>query len=203
MDPTHWEHIYTEKTESQRSWFEPEPALSLDYVIQAADGRKDACVLDVGAGTSRLVDRLLEQGFACLGVLDIAQTPLDATATRLGARAGSVRFVKADITQLDEISGYEIWHDRAVLHFLTQEWEVERYANTVTRSIPPGGHAVIATFGPDGPRTCSGLPVKRYSVDRLADLLHPAFDLRASRLATHVKPMGGTQQFLYCLFDRS
>ncbi len=203
MDSTYWERIYTEKTENETSWFEPEPSLSLDYVKQAAAGRKDVCVLDVGAGRSRLVDRLVAQGFNCLGLLDIAKMPLEETARRLGAHAEPIRFVQADITQIDAIPGYEIWHDRAVLHFLTRDEEVEHYATTVARSIPRGGHAVIATFGPRGPQMCSGLPVRRYARADLASLMGPAFALRKARIAIHRKPMGGTQQFLYCLFDRN
>jgi SAM-dependent methyltransferase len=198
---SHWNRIWGRKADEDTSWFETEPTLSIEMVGEAAGSDHSLGVLDVGAGTGRLVDRLLDRGFSHLGVLDISQVALARTSERLGDRSDLVEFVNADITEIDEVRGFEIWHDRALFHFLVEEDQISHYVQTLTHSIPTGGHAVIATFAPDGPATCSDLPVHRYSEGELAELLG-GFALRRSVRAAHPKPAGGIQRFLYCLFQR-
>ena len=198
----HWEKIYRAKSDEQTSWFEPSPTLSLEFVGRAAGGRRDLRVLDVGAGTARLADGLLDRGFRGAGVLDVSPAALARTVERLGELARGVELIQADVLSVGQVDGFDIWHDRAMFHFLTEDRDVETYVATLARSIPPNGHAIIATFGPEGPSTCSGLPVHRYDEEELAATLGAGFALRATRIQIHRKPAEGTQQFLYCLFDR-
>lgn len=200
---SHWDGIYEFKADRETSWFEPTPEVSLALIEQAVGDRRDVGIIDVGAGTSRLVDNLLDRGFRHLGVLDVSRRALDRTSERLGPDGARVRFIEADALSLDHVEGYDLWHDRAMFHFLEDEGDIDHYVSTMSSSIAPGGHAILATFGPEGPTMCSGLPVQRYDETALAELLGPAFSLKATAITLHSKPNGGAQQFLYCLFERA
>lgn len=198
---THWERIYRDKEESDTSWFQPRPETSL-ALIEATGEPLDAPFIDVGGGTSRLVDHLLESGRDNLSVLDISGTALEKSRQRLGPRADAVQWLEADLLEADLPGPWRIWHDRAVFHFLTDEEDRRRYLDQLHRHLEPGGHLVIATFGPEGPEACSGLPVRRYGPGELAATLGDAFTLEETREELHRTPGGKEQAFVYCRFQR-
>jgi len=195
----HWERIYRDKEESDTSWFQPRPETSL-ALVEATGEPVDAPFIDVGGGTSRLVDHLLERGWKNLCVLDISGTALEKSRQRLGPRADSVQWLEADLLEADLPGPWRIWHDRAVFHFLTDEDARQRYLQQLRRHLAPGGHLVIATFGPEGPEACSGLPVRRYSPGQLAEVLGNRFELEETREELHRTPAGKEQSFVYCRF---
>lgn len=203
MDRTaHWDRVYTTRTEQEVSWFEPLPAMSL-IMLEAAGMTTDTCVLDVGGGDSHLVDVLAERGLDCLAVLDVSRAALDRAQHRLGHRAHTPVWIAADVTSDWTLQPMDIWHDRAVFHFLTAPDERARYKAHLLTTLKPGGSAIIATFAPDGPERCSGLPVQRYSPEALASELGPAFELREARPHRHVTPWGATQSFQYSRLVRT
>ena len=198
-----WENVWSSKQESEVSWYEPYPQLSLGLVDQALAGSTKACVLDVGGGTSMLADVLLhDRDLECLAVLDVSASALELSARRLGEDAGRVQWIRADITKVDALVPFEVWHDRAVFHFLTDAEDRRAYVRLAAGTIPEGGHVVMATFGPEGPTHCSGLPVERFGPERLAREFGDDFELQTSFIAEHPKPMGGYQSFLYALLRR-
>ncbi len=197
----HWERIYRNKEEEQTSWFQPRPETSL-ALIETTGEPPVAPFIDVGGGTSRLVDHLLQAGWRDLSVLDISATALEQSRRRLGPNAEKVRWLEADLLEADLPGPWRIWHDRAVFHFLTDEADRQRYLNQLRRQLAPGGHLIIATFGPQGPESCSGLPVQRYSVEELAALLDGPFRLCEHREELHRTPTGKEQSFVYCRFHR-
>ena len=197
----HWQSVYTSKAENSVSWFEAEPAVSL-ALIALAGTPPDAAVIDIGGGASRLVDRLLERGFADVTVLDLSAAALDAARARLGARAAAVRWLVADATTWEPTRRYALWHDRAALHFLIDPADRAAYLARLRRALLPGGHAIIGTFAPDGPARCSGLPVQRYDAESLGAALGPEFQLLDSRRHTHRTPSGIEQRFHFGTFRR-
>ncbi len=192
----HWQAVYRRNPPTAVSWFEPIPRRSLDLIL-ATGLEPDDPVLDVGGGASTLADHLLDRGFTDLTVLDIAPAALEAAKSRLGARADRVTWVAGDVLSFRPARRYALWHDRAVLHFLTEASSRDRYLDVLRSALRPAGHAVLATFGPEGPTRCSGLPVHRYSADEVDALLGPGFLRRESLLETHRTPTGTEQQFLY------
>jgi 2-polyprenyl-3-methyl-5-hydroxy-6-metoxy-1,4-benzoquinol methylase len=196
---THWEKIYTTKAPDQVSWYRPHLETSLALIKRAAKDRS-ASIIDVGGGESTLVDDLLDEGFQNVTVLDVSQQAIETNKTRLGERASSVHWLVADITQVElQPRFYEVWHDRAVFHFLTAKEHRAAYVRQVARSVKPGGHVIVSTFGPEGPTKCSGLDVVRYDADSLHDEFGTRFRLVESSKEVHETPFGATQQFLYCL----
>lgn len=195
----HWRQRWSEHDHDEMGWFqaEPEPSLALVTAHTPAGGH----VLDVGGGASLLVDRLLERGYA-VSVLDLAAPALAAAQERLGERATEVEWVHGDVTRVRLDRRCDTWHDRAVLHFLLEDAERAAYVATLRAHLRTGGHAVIGTFGPDGPTTCSGLPVRRHDVGDLADLLGDGFEEVASRAVVHRTPGGGEQAFTFAVFVR-
>ncbi len=198
----HWNRVYTTKTEREVSWFEPLPAMSLE-MLEAAGMTADTCVLDVGGGDSHLVDALVARGLHCLAVLDVSGAALARAQARLGSASQTPIWIEADVTSGWTLEPMDIWHDRAVFHFLTTTEERARYKDHLLTTLKPGGTAIIATFALDGPEMCSGLPVQRYSPERLAEELGPAFALRDSRGHVHATPWGSTQSFQYSSFRRA
>ena len=196
----HWEQLYAAKGERDVSWFQAEPALSLE-LIQAASSARGR-VIDVGGGASVLVDRLLDLGFGHVAVLDISWAALEKARVRLGKRADAVRWIEADVTAVEDVGEFDVWHDRAVFHFLTEPGDQRRYVELARRSIPPGGHLIIATFAPEGPPRCSGLEVCRYDARSLAAALGDAFALAREAAEAQVTPWGSTQAFFYVVFRR-
>jgi ubiquinone/menaquinone biosynthesis C-methylase UbiE len=194
----HWNHIYRTRQVDEVSWYQAHPNSSL-RLIRAAGVPKTAKIIDVGGGASRLVDELLADGYSELTVLDVSATALDATRERLGARASAVRWIEADITRVDfPPSEYDVWHDRAVFHFLTSAKDRDAYVSAVLKAVKRGGHVIIATFAEDGPDHCSGLPVMRYSADALHCAFGASFELMAEEKEGHETPKGVIQQFVYC-----
>lgn len=195
----HWEAVYGKKKPDEVSWYQAEPTLSLKLIDQAA-GQRPASVIDVGGGASTLVDRLLGRPTMKVTVLDLSGAALGAAQQRLGPQAGSVNWIEADILNVDLPEGaYDIWHDRAVFHFLTDAADRRRYVEQVSRSVKIGGHVLVATFDADGPTKCSGLDVARYSPDELHAQFGSAFRLVRSEHESHVTPWGAIQKFVYCV----
>lgn len=194
----HWERIYTQKAPDQVSWYRPHLETSLALIAQAA-ADCSASIIDVGGGESTLVDDLLGRGYANITVLDISQTAIEANRKRLGKTSTRVHWLVADITQTDlKASAYDVWHDRAVFHFLTAELDRAAYVHQVARAVKPGGHVIVSAFGPEGPTKCSGLEVVRYGTESLHAEFGPRFRLISSSKELHQTPFGTTQQFLYC-----
>lgn len=199
MDPkAHWDRVYNTKTPDAVSWYRQHLETSL-ALIDRAGGGPSASVIDVGAGESTLVDDLLARGYQRITVLDVSQTALDVTRKRLGVAARNARWLVADITRVElEPCSYDVWHDRAVFHFLTGIEQRAAYVRNVARSVKRGGHVIVSTFGPEGPMKCSGLDVVRYDPDSLHDQFGARFHLIGSSQELHQTPFGTTQQFLYC-----
>ena len=197
----HWENIYRTKGERDVSWFEESPAISLD-LIHAAGIKTDASIIDIGGGASRLVDALLDEGFEAITVLDLSNEALARSKARLGARSAKVRWVVADVTAWEPSQTYDVWHDRAAFHFLTDQTDRAAYAERVLRAVRPGGHVIIGTFALDGPERCSGLPVVRHDAASLAQMLGPSFELIESRKHVHQTPKGSVQRFQLSRFRR-
>ncbi len=196
----HWEHIYTTKAPGQASWFRPHLKTSLSLIERAAADRS-ARIIDVGAGESTLVDDLLRSGYARLTVLDISPTAFDVTKARLSRLADGVEWLVADVTQAEfPAHFYDVWHDRAVFHFLTSAADRAAYVQRVALSVKPGGHVIIGTFGPEGPVKCSGLDVQRYDAGSLHGEFGSRFRLIDSLKEMHQTPFGTLQQFLYCFW---
>ncbi len=193
---THWEQVYGTKQPTEVSWFQPIPEKSLQ-LIRATGVARGQAIIDAGGGASTLVDNLLADGFTDVSVLDISANALLKSQERLGERAGVVSWIEADVTEFEPQRRYDLWHDRAVFHFLTDATDRDRYVEVVRRSLNPGGHLVLATFGPQGPIRCSGLDICRYGVEQLTDLLGTYFSLQSHELDEHRTPSGAVQQFLY------
>ena len=194
----HWNRVYNTKTPDAVSWYRQHLETSLALIDSAAGG-PSASVIDVGAGESTLVDDLLTRGYQNITVLDVSQTAIDVTRKRLGVAARNVRWLVADITRVElEPCSYDVWHDRAVFHFLTGIEQRAAYVRSVARSVKRGGHVIVSTFGPEGPTKCSGLHVVRYDADSLHDQFGARFHLVKSSQELHRTPFGTTQQFLYC-----
>jgi SAM-dependent methyltransferase len=194
----HWENIYKTKTPEAVSWYRPHLETSLALIERAASGPSSS-IIDVGGGESTLVDDLLARGYENLSVLDVSQTALDVTKKRLGVAAERIHWLVPDITEVHLESGaYDVWHDRAVFHFLTAPEQRTAYVRQVARAVKSGGHVIIGTFGPEGPTKCSGLDVIRYDADSLQNEFGGRVRLEESSKELHHTPFGTTQQFLYC-----
>lgn len=194
----HWEHVYTTKATDAVSWFQEHAEKSLQ-LIRATGLPLSAAIIDVGGGASTLVDDLLAEGYSNLTVLDLSAAALSAAKKRLGSGANLVNWMEADITKVElQINAFDIWHDRAVFHFLTEPQDRVAYVQAVLRALKPGGHIIVATFAEDGPTRCSGLPVMRYSPEELHAEFGEPFALVQHEKASHQTPSGSVQQFTYC-----
>ncbi|MEO5653288.1 MAG: class I SAM-dependent methyltransferase [Marmoricola sp.] len=189
----YWENVHDGKDEDGVSWWQSVPELSLG-LVDATGVARDRPVIDVGAGWSTLVDHLLERGYGDLTAIDLSISALNTVRERLGPDGADVVLTVADVLDLDTGRRYDLWHDRAVFHFLTEQDERDDYRASLLRSLAPGGWAVVATFGPDGPLTCSGLPIVRYTHDQLAAEF-PDFELVSTAGEDHLTPWGTAQQF--------
>lgn len=197
----HWEGVYRDKAADQVSWFQPSAASSYRLITEGA--APDARIIDVGAGASVLVDELLDAGYRNLTVLDLARAALDVSRARLGARGDAVEWVAADITEaVLPQAYYDVWHDRAVFHFLTDPADRARYVAQVIRSVKPGGRVIVAAFGPGGPLQCSGLDVVRYVPQSLHAEFGAPFQLLGHETEIHHTPAGRDQEFVYCYCRR-
>lgn len=198
----HWETLYRTRRDDRVSWFQPSPDLSLQ-LIEATGIARDAPIIDVGGGASRLVDGLLSAGYRDVSVLDLAGAALRLSQQRLGARQRQVQWFEQDVTRFAPPRRFALWHDRAVFHFLTDPDDRERYLRVLARAVRPGGHVIIAAFAPDGPERCSGLEVVRYDPAGLAATLGHGFELVESLEEAHRTPAGKVQKFGYCRFVKS
>ena len=197
----HWESVYRSKVTTEVSWYSLHLEQSLRSITDVAP--REARIIDVGGGASTLVDDLLDLGYRSLSVLDVSAAALGAARQRLGDRAEGVQWLEADITSaLLPGDSFDLWHDRAVFHFLTEVAHREAYVANLRRSLAAGGTVVIATFSLDGPTRCSGLEVVRYSADSLARALGPDFEPISSADTTHTTPAGAAQRFVTCQFRK-
>lgn len=197
----HWENVYASKSENEVSWFQENPAPSLALIAEIGAAPNSA-IIDIGGGASRLVDHLIDQGFIDVTVLDLSAAALNAAKARLGERASRARWLAADATVWEPSRAYDIWHDRAAFHFLTEERDRAGYIARLKPGLKIGGHAIIATFALDGPEKCSGLPVMRYDAARLAETLGAGFKLLQSQRNEHATPWGSHQRFQFSVFER-
>ncbi|MEE8119277.1 MAG: class I SAM-dependent methyltransferase [Gammaproteobacteria bacterium] len=201
-DPkTHWEQVYSSKSSDSVSWFQKNPATSL-ALISTCNPDATTRLIDVGCGASQLVDQLLSRGLCSVSLLDVSATALEIVRLRLGDKATQVTFFNSDITHWQPASRYDIWHDRAVLHFLVQDADRCAYLEQVKRALKSGGFLIIGSFALDGPEKCSGLPVQRYSADSLSEFLGEEFVLLDDSREEHITPAGRVQAFQFCRFVR-
>lgn len=197
----HWEGVYAKKRETEVSWFQENPAPSLELIAQVGATHSSA-IIDIGGGASRLVDNLVDRGFKDVTVLDLSEAALEATRLRMGHRAAQVHWIVADATAWEPVKAYDIWHDRAAFHFLTEDRDRAAYVARLGRALKVGGYAIIATFALDGPERCSGLPVVRYDPLGVGQTLGRAFELVDSRRHAHATPWGSDQSFQFSVFRR-
>jgi trans-aconitate methyltransferase len=197
----HWQNVYQTKVENAVSWFQERPDISLD-LIHATGVDPHASIIDIGGGTSRLVDALISEGFGAVSVLDLSGKALATSKTRLGAQGAQIQWIVADITHWQPSQTYDVWHDRAALHFLTEPKDRAAYVERVLKAVRVGGHVIIGTFAPDGPERCSGLPVIRHDAATLGELLGPSFTLAETRRHEHHTPSGVIQKFQFSRFQR-
>jgi 2-polyprenyl-3-methyl-5-hydroxy-6-metoxy-1,4-benzoquinol methylase len=195
---THWEKVYGTKRPNEVSWYRPHLDVSIKLIEEATRDR-NAHIIDVGGGESTLVDDLLVRGYHNLSVLDLSSTALAVAKERLGDKADQVNWLCGDVTTFAfSRQGCDVWHDRAVFHFLTDVKDRAEYVRQVAHAVKPGGHVIVATFGPEGPTQCSGLDVVRYDPSALHDEFGPSFQLVKHLTELHRTPAGSIQQFTYC-----
>lgn len=197
----YWDDVYAAKGPAEVSWYQATPAASLS-LIRASSAAPATKIIDIGGGASVLADHLLAEGFSDITVLDISANAIARAQQRLGADAARIHWIVASITNWQPETQYGIWHDRAVFHFLTNPADRDTYRQALTCALLPGGSAIIATFAPDGPERCSGLPIERYSPESLAAELGRDFTLVESVTEDHRTPAGAVQRFIYCRFTR-
>lgn len=198
-EQTHWDKIYREKAPDAVSWYRPHLEVSLK-LIEASAPARSASIIDVGGGESTLVDDLLAREYKNVTVLDLSSTAIEVTKNRLGAAAQEVHWLATNVTEADlGPQAYDVWHDRAVFHFLTEKEARSAYVRQVGRAVRRGGHVIVGTFGPQGPQKCSGLDVVRYDAESLHGEFGAKFELVESCSELHTTPWDTTQQFLYCL----
>ncbi len=198
---THWDNVYAIKAETEVSWFQESPAPSLD-LIRSLGATAKTSIIDVGGGMSRLVDALIGEGFERPTVLDLSENALAAAKTRLGPSARKVQWIVADVTTWEPAETYDLWHDRAAFHFLTEAADQVAYAERVARAVRPSGHVIIGTFAPDGPERCSGLPIIRHDAASIGAMLGDGFELVDTRRHDHLTPAGTIQRFQFSSFHR-
>ena len=199
----HWENVYTTKSPNAISWFQEHAALSLQFIKSCAP-HTNAAIIDVGGGASTLVDDLINANYSNMSVLDISAAALEVARQRLKQKSGSVRWIVGDITSVTlSENHYDIWHDRAVFHFLTDEKDRQCYVAQLTKALKPGGQLIISTFAEKGPQQCSSLPVVRYSPEGMQTEFGNAFVLQEHTFETHITPFETQQEFVYCRFIKS
>jgi SAM-dependent methyltransferase len=198
----YWDTIYARRGADEVSWYEATPTLSIRRVREAVSGGARSAV-DIGGGASRLVDHLLRMDLDRIAVVDVSSQALDIARMRLGKEGDVVDWVVGDVAELDDVGRFDVWHDRAVFHFLTDAADRRRYVSLCERTLEPRGVAVMATFAPDGPEMCSGLPVRRYDARELAEQCGAAFELLDDERYLHMTPGGVAQSFVYSTFRRA
>ena len=195
---SHWDKVYRDKPADAVSWFQPRADRSIEW-IRSSGLPSSASIIDVGSGATRLIDALIAEGYSGITALDLSGAALDATRARIGAAADAVEWIEADITRVSlPRHAYDLWHDRAVFHFLTEPEQQRAYLEAIASALKPGGYAIIATFAEDGPTRCSGLPAMRYSPHSLQATFGPGFEPVRSVREIHTTPSGAEQRFIYC-----
>lgn len=201
MSTKHWDEVYKKKDENEVSWFQEVPKVSLK-MIDELNLQITAPIIDIGGGDSRLVDHLLNKGFSDISILDISEVALEKTKERLGEKAVNIHFIASDITQFRPTDKYQLWHDRATFHFLTELDQVERYLRIAHDALEVGGYLIISTFSKSGPEKCSGLNISQYSQEDLKKLFGRFFSNTKCLEDTHETPWGTKQDFVYCAFKK-
>jgi SAM-dependent methyltransferase len=198
---SHWEKVYTTKGENEVSWFQEKPAASLE-LIRLVGAIQNSAIIDIGGGASRLAGGLVSQGFEDVTVLDLSAAALASARSRMGDNANRVTWIAADVTTWEPSRTYDVWHDRAAFHFLTEPNDQAAYVARLRRALRPGGHAIIGTFALDGPERCSGLAVSRHDAGSLAAALGGGFELIDTRRHEHITPWSTPQRFQFSTFRR-
>jgi trans-aconitate methyltransferase len=198
---THWENVYTSKSPLQVSWYQEDPALSLQ-LIRNTQLALDAAMIDVGGGASTLVDRLCEEAYTNIAVLDVSSSALAHARARLAEKANAVEWYEEDVTCFSPPHRFSLWHDRAVFHFLTTKSDRDKYINVLKQALKPDGHLIIMAFAIDGPVKCSGLDIVQYDAKKLMAELGQGFELLETGHEGHITPSGGEQKFVYFHFKR-
>lgn len=202
FDPKeHWEKVYQAKKPTEVSWYQDNPELSLKLICETGINA-EAKIIDVGGGASTLAGKLLTEGFKNLTVLDISSQALSYAKERFGKRSGEINWIEADITRFEPPGLFDLWHDRAVFHFLTSPDDRKKYVEILNKTLKPGGHLIISAFGLEGPLKCSGLTVERYSPEKLQETLGSSFFLSKTVHENHITPAKMGQKFLYCCFRK-
>ncbi len=196
----HWENVYQTKSPMQVSWYQSEPTLSLELINRTIS--QDQPIIDVGGGASVLVDYLHEQGYTNLAVLDIAGEAIASSQQRLGKIAENIQWYESDVTQFQPDRQFNLWHDRAVFHFLTEERDRQNYRQVLAQSLKPNSHVIIATFAIGGPTKCSGLDIIQYDAEKLRIELGDNFRLIETKSEIHLTPGDKEQEFIYCHFQK-
>ncbi|MBI1730477.1 class I SAM-dependent methyltransferase [Candidatus Acetothermia bacterium] len=199
---SHWEEIYHEKSHQEVSWYQEQPKLSLE-LIESLQLNKSARILDVGGGASRLAKGLLDAGYNTIAVLDISAQALEQAKNELGDQATRVEWIEANVLDFESSTCFDLWHDRALFHFLTDASERKRYVEVLKRSLSPGGFVIIASFAIGGPEQCSGLPIVQYDAQKLSRELGAEFKLLRAKIELHRTPWNTEQKFMYSLFQRN
>ena len=198
----HWENIYTNKRLDEVSWYQPKPTTSIEFITQSGLP-KNAKIIDVGGGDSLLTDHLLELGYTDITVLDISEAALERAKKRLGKKAGLVTWIVADAAHFEPSGKYDIWHDRAAFHFLTEENEINHYIQTIKKHLNKNGLLVVGTFSEQGPDKCSGIEIKKYSETSLSKRLQKFFEKIRCITVDHITPFNTIQNFLFCSFKQA
>jgi cyclopropane fatty-acyl-phospholipid synthase-like methyltransferase len=201
MKKEHWENVFTTKQETEVSWYQKQPKTSVDLIekINLSNGAK---IIDVGGGDSYLIDNLLELGYTNLHLLDISSKAIERIKNRLGAKSENVTFIVSDILNFKPEIKFDVWHDRASFHFLTEENDIQKYSNLVANSIVSNGNIIIGTFSENGPLKCSGLPISQYNELKMKAVFENNFDLIESFTEDHQTPFDTTQNFIFGTFKK-
>lgn len=197
----HWEKLFSSKSTTEVSWYQPYPTVSMSF-IESLDLPLDAAIIDIGGGDSLLVDALLEKGFTNIYVLDISSVALENAKSRLGEKASLVHWIVSDITEFIPPVQFDCWHDRAAFHFLTNSAQVEKYTSIAAGAVKPGGQLIIGTFSEEGPTRCSGLEIRQYNAGSLCYCFRPYFSCDTTLQVNHYTPSGAEQNFIFCSLKR-
>ena len=198
----HWEQVYSSKPTEELGWFAPHLQTSFSWITELGMSL-EVPIIDVGGGASTLVDDLLDAGYRSITVLDLSRLALSLAKTRLANNADAVSWIAGDVTATElPVARFELWHDRAVFHFLTEPEQQRKYRHQLLKALKPEGHLIIGTFAPEAPPKCSGLPVQRFSSERLESTLGDKFELQRQHNELHITPSGVEQMYLYCQFRR-
>lgn len=198
----HWENIYQTKQLNEVSWYQPTPETSLSYFYDYKIPL-DSKIIDVGGGDSFLVDHLLELGYTDVTVLDISEAAIERAKKRLGDKANRVKWIQADASNFTPTVTYDVWHDRAAFHFLTEENEVLRYINSASIGVKKGGYLIIGTFSVNGPLKCSGIPIQQYNEGSMEGIFKLFFNKINCKIIDHTTPFDTVQNFIFCSFTRN